>query len=67
MDGYLDLGIDPDHRVIQVGMVLHQSLRFPRRRHEDRVDSAAYRRSKDVADLQADEEGEGYHNYFHTS
>lgn len=46
-------------------MIPHQHLRLPRRRHEYRVDTAAYRRSENVADLQTNEERKSHHNYLY--
>lgn len=62
MYSYLDLRVDPDHSIVQFGVVLHQCARLPRSRHEYRVDAAAKRCCEDVADLQADKKCEGYDN-----
>lgn len=62
MYGLLDMRVDADHAGIQVGMIPHQDLRIPRTGHEYGIDATAKRRGEDVADLEADEEGEGNHN-----
>lgn len=59
MNGLLDVRINADHAGVEVWVIAHQHLWIPRAGDEDGVDAAAEWGCEDVADLQADEEGEG--------
>lgn len=54
MDALLDLGIDLNYRVVEVGVVVHENLRVPSCRNENRIDAGADRSGEDVADLKTD-------------
>lgn len=52
----LHMGVDMDHLLVQVWMLVHHHLRVPGSSNEDGVDAAAQGSSEDVADLQSDDE-----------
>lgn len=62
MNGRLHRRIYVHHGGVQIRMILHQSGWIPSASDKDRVDAAAKRRGKNVADLQADEKGECVHH-----
>jgi len=59
MNHLLYARVHSNHPLIKIRMILPQTIRIPRHRHEQRISSAADRRHEDLADLQADEEGKG--------
>ena len=59
----LNMGIHPHQFLIKVGMFQNQYLRIPRHSHEQRVDARPNRRHEDLADLQADQEGERHDDW----
>lgn len=62
MYGLLHMRVHRHHLRVQIWMVPHQDLRIPSTCDKDGIDTAAERRGEDVADLQANEEGEGENN-----
>jgi len=54
----LDLGINPHHRIVNVGVIPHEDLGVPSGGNENGVDTTRYRCRKDVSNLQTDEERE---------
>lgn len=58
MDHLLNAGVYGDHSLIEVGMVPAQTIRIPGHGHEQRIGAAADGSHEDLANLQADEEGE---------
>lgn len=62
MDGLLYVWVHSYHLGVQLWMLPHQHFRIPGRSDEDGVNAARDRNSEDVADLQTDQEGIGYHN-----
>lgn len=59
MDGLLNLRVDANHLVIELGVIADHDFGVPGGGNEDGVDAARNRGGKDVGDLEADEEGEG--------
>ncbi|KAM5433801.1 hypothetical protein MferCBS31731_006941 [Microsporum ferrugineum] len=58
-DHLLDPGIDLDHLLVQLGVLVVHDLRAPAGGHKDGLDPAGQRGREDVRDLEADEEREG--------
>jgi len=54
MDALLNLGINLNYRMVEVGVVVHENLRIPSCRNEDCIDTGADWSGEDVADLEAD-------------
>lgn len=62
MNSLLYVRVDADHAGVEVRMIAHQHLWIPGASDKDCVNAAAERSRKDVADLQANEEGKSDNN-----
>lgn len=58
-----DVGIYANHLVVDVGMLPHQNFRIPSTRNKDGVDATHQGSRKDIGDLEANQEGEGYDDW----
>ena len=59
VDCLLDMRVDLDHLMVDIGVFAHEHLRVPSHRDEDRIDTGAQGCGEDLTDLQPDEKGEG--------
>ena len=62
VDCLLHMRINLNHVSVQIRMITNHDLGVPSSGNEDSVDTATKRSGEDVADLQTDDEGEGYHD-----
>lgn len=59
MDSLLDLGVHPDHLLVQLRVLLDHDLGVPGRSHENGVDATGDWRGEHIGDLKPDEERKG--------
>lgn len=57
-NGFLDLGIDADHLLVQLGVVADHNLRIPACGDEDGIDSTGNRGREDQRNLETNQERE---------
>lgn len=58
----LDVGIHLYHLVVQVRMLSDHDLRIPSRCYEDRIDTTAQGRRKDITDLKSNQKRKSDHD-----
>lgn len=56
MDHLLHLRVDPDHPLVQIGMIPHQNVWIPCRSHKDCVHATPNGRHEDLTNLQPNQE-----------
>lgn len=60
LNDLLDLGVHPDHLIVQLRVIAPHDLGVPTSSDKDGLDTAGNRCGKDVCDLEADEERKGH-------
>lgn len=60
LNDLLDLGVHPDHLIVQFRVIAPHDLGVPTSSDKDGLDTAGNRCGKDVCDLEADEERKGH-------